>query len=140
MIHYHRELEADERAMEEDSSNDDYDQSEDDVPWDWQNYDFSQCTVNRGENRPWEYTENEVTVGAMYPSTTHVKDAVKQWSTLTLHREFRVVKSCLRICDVHCKEDCAFRVYAYMRKWDHYLEVEEVVHHSCILERIDARH
>jgi hypothetical protein len=35
MIHYHRELEADERAMEEDSSNDDYDQSEDDVPWDW---------------------------------------------------------------------------------------------------------
>jgi hypothetical protein len=26
---------------------------------------------------PWEYTENEVCVGAMYPSTAHLKDAVK---------------------------------------------------------------
>jgi hypothetical protein len=41
----------------------------------------------------------------MYPSTTHIKDAVKQWSTLTLHREFRVVKSSLYV--VCCtKEDC----------------------------------
>jgi hypothetical protein len=60
----------------------------------------------------WKYTENEIIEGAMYPSTAHVKDAVKQWSTLTLHREFRIVKSSSRIYDVHCKEeDCAFRVY-----------------------------
>jgi hypothetical protein len=45
----------------------------------------------------------------MYPITAHVKDAVKQWSSLTLHRQFRVVKTSLRIYDVHCKkEDCAF--------------------------------
>jgi hypothetical protein len=70
---------------------------------------------NTGENVPWEYTEIEVCVGAMYPSTAHLKDAVKQWSTLTLHREFRVVKSSHRIYDVCCiKDDCSFRVYAYM--------------------------
>jgi hypothetical protein len=144
MRQYHRELEDDERALEEDSSDDDYDdddQFEDHVPWDWQNYDFSRCTVNCGENVPWEYTENEVTVYAMYPSTAHVKDAVKQWSTLTLHREFRVVKSSQRIYDVCCKkEDCSFRVYAYMGKWDNYLEVKEVRGHTCTLDRIDARH
>jgi hypothetical protein len=65
---------------------------------------------------PLEYTENEVIVGAMYPSTTHVNDAVKQWSTLTLHRGFRVVKSSPRIYDVHCKKECAFRLYAYKGK------------------------
>jgi hypothetical protein len=41
MRHYQRELETDECALEEDSSTDDYDQSEDHVPWDWQDYDFS---------------------------------------------------------------------------------------------------
>jgi hypothetical protein len=35
MRHYQRELEDDERALEKDSSDDDYDQSEDHVPWDW---------------------------------------------------------------------------------------------------------
>jgi hypothetical protein len=138
MRQYQRELEADERALEEDSSDDDDDQSGDHVLWDWQNYDFSQCTINSGENVPWEYTENEVCEGAMYPSTAHLKDAVKQWSTLTLHREFRVVKSSPRIHDVCCKKDYSFRVYAYMGKWDNYLQVKEVKGHTCTLDRIDA--
>jgi hypothetical protein len=80
MRQYQRELEADERALEEDSSYDDYDdddESEDPEPLHWRNYDFSRCTVNTGENVPWEYTKNEVCVGAMFPSTAHLKDAVK---------------------------------------------------------------
>jgi hypothetical protein len=104
-----RELEADEHALEDDSSDDDYDDDDDHVPLHWRNYNFSRCTVNTGENVPWEYTKNEVCVGAMYPSTAHLKDAVKQWSTLTLQREFRVVKSSPRIYDVCCiKDDCSF--------------------------------
>jgi hypothetical protein len=67
-------------------------------------------------NVPWEYTENEVTIGVMYPSTAHVKDAVKQWSILTVYREFRVVKGSLRIYDVCCKRGLFFSSYAYMRK------------------------
>jgi hypothetical protein len=96
MRQYQKELEVDERALEEDSSVDDYDdddESKDHVPLHCRNYDFSWCTVNTGENVPWEYTENEVCICAMFPSTAHLKDAVKQWSTLTLHREFRVVKT-----------------------------------------------
>jgi hypothetical protein len=31
-------------------------------------------------------------------------------------------------------------VYAYKGKWDYYLEVKEVVSHSCTLDQIDARH
>jgi hypothetical protein len=41
----------------------------------------------------WEYRENAISVGVMYKSAVEVKDAVKRWSTLTLQREFRVVKS-----------------------------------------------
>jgi hypothetical protein len=46
-----------------------------------------------------EYRENAVSVGAMYKSAVEVKDAVKRWSTLTLQREFRVVKSSPHISD-----------------------------------------
>jgi hypothetical protein len=55
MRQYQRELQVDERALEKDSSDDDDDDDDDDVPWDWQNYNFSQCTVNSGENVPWVY-------------------------------------------------------------------------------------
>jgi hypothetical protein len=97
--------------------------------------------VNSGENVPWEYMENEVCVGAMYPSTANLKDAVKQWSTLTLHRELRVFKNSPRIYDVcSIKDDCSLRVYAYMGKWDNYIQVKEVKGHTCTLDHIDARH
>ena len=46
---YEREVENDERALEEDSSDDEDDEH---VPRDWQNYDFSQLTVNAGEHVP----------------------------------------------------------------------------------------
>jgi hypothetical protein len=50
----------------------------------------------------WEYRENAVYVGTMYKSAVEVKDAVKRWPTLTLQKEFRVVKSSPHIYDVHC--------------------------------------
>ena len=79
------------------------------MPRDWQNYDFSQFSVNNGGTVSWEYRENEACVGDMYPTTAYLKDAVKRWSTLTLHREFRVLKSSSRIYEVCCvKPDCAF--------------------------------
>jgi hypothetical protein len=83
------------------------------VPRDRQSYNFSQRTVNPGENVPWEYRENEVSVGAMYSNVVDLKDAVKRWATLTLQREFKVVKSSPHIYDVCClKPNCPFRVYA----------------------------
>lgn len=59
---YERVFEEDERALKENSSDDEYDEH---VPRDWQNYNFSQLTINAGENVPWEYKENEVSVSAM---------------------------------------------------------------------------
>jgi hypothetical protein len=80
--------------LEEDSSDDEDDPI---VPRDWDSYNFSQLSVNPGENVAWEYRENAV---ALEVSALEVKDAVKRWSTLTLQREFRVVKSSPHIYDV----------------------------------------
>jgi hypothetical protein len=78
----------------------------------------------------------------MYKSAVEVKDVVKRWSTLTLQREFRVVKSSPHIYDVHClKPNCPFRVYASKGKWKNYWEIESViVDHTCVLEQLDASH
>jgi hypothetical protein len=62
----------------------------------------------------WEYRDNAVSVGAMYKNAVEVKDAVKRWATLTLQREFRVVKSSPHIYDVQfLKPNCPFQVYAF---------------------------
>jgi hypothetical protein len=135
---YGMEANGDERGLEKDSSDD-----EDDllVPRDWDNYNFSQLSVNPGENVAWEYRENVVSVGTMYKSAVEVKDAVKRWYTLTLQREFRVVKSSPHIYDVQClKLNCPFRVYASKGKWKNYREIKSVVDHTCVLEQLDASH
>jgi hypothetical protein len=88
-----------------------------------------------------EYRENVVYVGAMYKSAVEVKDAVKRWSTLTLQREFRVVKSSPHIYFAQClKPNCPFRVYASKGKWKNYWEIKSIVDHSCVLEQLDASH
>jgi hypothetical protein len=48
------------------------------VPRDWDSYNFSQLSINAGENVTWKYRENAVSVGAMYKSGVEVKDAVKR--------------------------------------------------------------
>jgi hypothetical protein len=78
---YEREANGDERGLEENSSDDEDDPL---VPRDWDNYNFSQLSVNPGENVAREYRENAVSVGAMYMSAVEVKDVVKRWSTLTI--------------------------------------------------------
>jgi hypothetical protein len=50
---------------------------------------------------PWEYRENEVLVSAMHSNAVNLKDAVKRWATLTLQREYKVVKSSPYIYDVY---------------------------------------
>jgi hypothetical protein len=77
----------------------------------------------------------------MYKSAVEVKDAVKRWSTLTLQRKFRVVKSSPHIYDVQClKPNCPFGVYASKGKWKNYWEIKFVVDHTCLLEQLDASH
>jgi hypothetical protein len=132
------EANGDERGVEEKSSDDEDDPL---IPKDWDSYNFSQLSVNAGENVAWENRENAVSVGAMYKSAVEVKNAMKRWSTLTLQREFRVVKSSPHIYDVKClKSTRPFLVYASKGKWKNYWEIKSVVDHTCILEQLDASH
>jgi hypothetical protein len=78
---YEMEADEDERGLEEDSSDDEDDPL---VPRDWDSYNFSQLSINHGEDVSWEYKDNKVSVGAMYKSAVEVKVAVKRWATLTL--------------------------------------------------------
>jgi hypothetical protein len=56
-----------------------------------------------------------------YANSREVKGAVKRWSTLTLNREFRVLKSSPVVYDVRCvKPDSLFRVHAYKGNWKDY--------------------
>jgi hypothetical protein len=66
---------------------------------------------------------------------------VKRWSTLTLNREFRVLKSSLAVYDVCCvKPNCPFRVHAYRGKWKDHWKISIVVDHRCTLDQLDASH
>jgi hypothetical protein len=69
---YEMEANGDEHGLEEDSSDDENDPL---VPRDRDSYNFSQLSVNRGENVAWEYRENAVSIDAMYKSAIEVKDA-----------------------------------------------------------------
>jgi hypothetical protein len=66
----------DERGLEEDSSDDEDDPL---VPRDWDSYNFSQLSVNPGENVSWEYRYNKISVGAMYNSVRVQQRWRMQW-------------------------------------------------------------
>ncbi|WVZ82437.1 hypothetical protein U9M48_029701, partial [Paspalum notatum var. saurae] len=124
---------------DEDSDNDDDRPVQ--VPSQWNNYDHSQLLVNEGETVPWEYSENEVSVGAIYHSKIELKEAVQRWAAKSLKKEFRVVKSSPQVYDVKCiRDDCPFRVHAYMEKYDTFWSVSRIEHHTCILEELEVQH
>ncbi|WVZ51184.1 hypothetical protein U9M48_002349 [Paspalum notatum var. saurae] len=124
---------------DEDSDNDDDRPVQ--VPSQWNNYDHSQLLVNEGETVPWEYSENEVSVGAIYHSKIELKEAVQRWAAKSLKKEFRVVKSSPQVYDVKCiRDDCPFRVHAYMGKYDTLRSVSRIEHHTCILEELEVQH
>ena len=69
-----------------------------------------------------------------------MKEAIKRWSTLTLERQFKVVKSSPRTYDVRCvRSECPFRVYASMGKWQDFWEVRKLVEHTCLLEQLEPQ-
>ncbi|WVZ73735.1 hypothetical protein U9M48_022013 [Paspalum notatum var. saurae] len=97
--------------------------------------------VNEGETVPWEYGENEVSVGAIYHSKIEPKEAVQRWAAKSLKKEFGVVKSSPQVYDVKCiRDDCPFRVHTYMGKYDTLRSVSRIEHHTCILEELEVQH
>ncbi|WVZ68562.1 LOW QUALITY PROTEIN: hypothetical protein U9M48_017490 [Paspalum notatum var. saurae] len=124
----HREdTEGDVRG-DEDSDNDDDRPVQ--VPSQWNNYDHSQLLVNEGETVPWEYGENEVSVGAIYHSKIEPKDLCKDGRP---KKEFRVVKSSPQVYDVKCiRDDWSMHI------WES--KVSRIEHHTCILEELEVQH
>ncbi|WVZ96667.1 hypothetical protein U9M48_042274 [Paspalum notatum var. saurae] len=101
------------------------------VPSQWTNYDHSQLLVNEGETVAWEYSENQI----------ELKDAVQRWSAKCLRKEFRVVKSSPQVYDVKCiRDDCPFKVHAYLGKYDTFWTVSRIEHHTCIIEELESQH
>ncbi|WVZ60558.1 hypothetical protein U9M48_010564 [Paspalum notatum var. saurae] len=110
---------------DEDSDNDDDRPVQ--VPSQWNNYDHSQL-------------ENEVSVGAIYHSKIEPKDCAKMGGQ-KLEERVRVVKSSPQVYDVKCiRDDCPFRVHAYMEKYDTFRSVSRIEHHTCILEELEVQH
>lgn len=78
-------IELVERDDLQDDKSPEYDISDDEddapVPMDWNNLNFNNFMVNEGNQVAWEYTQNEVTQGARYPTSQAMKDAVTQCAT-----------------------------------------------------------
>jgi hypothetical protein len=102
------------------------------VPASWRDPGFGNPVVQDGRRREWEYRANEVVQGAKYATIEQVREAVKLWS-LSLMKEFRVVKSSSRDYDVKCvNEDCPWRVHAHKGKFKSHWECTIVVEHTCL--------
>ena len=96
--------------------------------------------VEDGMLQEWEYMKNEEIQGARYPTIDAVKEAVKLWS-VSLRKEFRVIKSKSSVYEVVCvKDDCPWRVYAYRGRWKTHWECSIVEQHTCYLDGVEKSH
>nr|CAH68172.1 H0323C08.14 [Oryza sativa] len=134
------EMEREDSDNEEADDDASSDEEGDVMATDWANEDFSGLVISEGDHVPWEYKENEVIEGARYAHKDEMKEAVKHW-TVSLQREFRVVKSTNYVYEVRCiKEDCPWRVHAYKGKWNDYWKVSIVTEHKCYLQGVEKYH
>ena len=70
-----------------------------------------------------------------------MKEAIKYWPTLSLQRQFKVLKSSPRVYEVRCvRSECPFRVYASKGKWKDFWEVTRVVEHTYLLKQLESQH
>ncbi|WVZ66891.1 hypothetical protein U9M48_016051 [Paspalum notatum var. saurae] len=110
------------------------------MPAVWRDPGFGEHEVQDGRSREWEYRANEVVQGAKYATIEAVKEAVKLWS-LSLMKEFRVVKSSKTDYDVKCVDvDCPWRVHAHKGKFKSHWECTIVVEHTCLFAGVEKAH
>ena len=107
----------DARIMEQcGDSSDDEDDERFPVLGEWRKEGFGNPVVQDIRCPEFEYIVNEVIQGAKYRTIEDVKDAVKVW-TISLRKEFRVLKSSSKEYEVRCADrDCTWRVHAYKGK------------------------
>ena len=106
----------------------------------WKERGFGNPVIQDGKHEDREYRANEVVQGAKYKSIDEVKEAVKRWS-MSLRKEFSVVKSGSKEYDVKCvKDDCTWRVHAYKGIWKTHWECSIVTEHTCYAAGVEQTH
>jgi len=101
------------------------------IPGEWREYGFGNPVVHDAKQQEWEYRENEVVQGAKYASSALLKEAVKLWS-LSLKKEFKVVKSTQSVYDVCCvSEGCPWRLHVYKGIMKTHWKVSIITEHTC---------
>ena len=130
----------DEEAEQMQQGGDSSDEEGEQVPAEWREHGFGNPIVQYARCPEWEYRENEVVQGSKYPTIDAVKEAVKLWS-ISLRKEFRVVRCESRIYEVKCvKDDCPWRVHAFRGRWKTHWQCSIVTEHTCYLEGVEKSH
>ncbi|KAK1608247.1 hypothetical protein QYE76_031920 [Lolium multiflorum] len=133
-----------EEDTEGESDADDSDESDDGeevpIPGRW-NHNFSSAmTINDGLDSNWEYHQNNVAVGAMFPSKRHMQDAIIKWA-MASQRQLRTTVSSGKYLTMECVDiNCPGRVHGYVPKYDTTWRVSDFVPHSCELASIRNDH
>ena len=110
------------------------------IPASW-NQDFSSAmTVNDGHDSAWQYHQNHMVKGAIYPDKQHLQDAITSWAMST-QRVFKTKVSSQKYLTVVCKVvGCPARVHGYTPKNDTNWVVSDFVSHTCVNEAIPQDH
>ena len=111
-------------------------------PASW-NHDFSSAmTVNDGHDSAWQYHQNNIVTGAMYPNKEALKDAIINWAMST-QRVFIAEVSSQKYLTMVCKNaGCPARVHGYLPKYGTSWVISDLVHHTGFLvaaQRVDGQ-
>ncbi|XP_051211647.1 uncharacterized protein [Lolium perenne] len=97
-------------------------------------------TINDGLDSNWEYHQNNVAVGAMFPSKRHMQDAIVKWAMST-QRLLRTTVSSGKYLTMECHDiNCPGRVHGYVPKYETTWRVSDFVAHTCELASIRNDH
>jgi len=109
-------------------------------PASW-NHDFSSAmTVNDGHDSAWQYHQNNIATGAMYPNKEALKDAIINWAMST-QRVFIAEVSSQKYLTMVCKNaGCPARVHGYLPKYGTSWVISDLVHHTCLIPCIPQDH
>jgi len=130
------------RGHADDSDESDEEENAEEVPnpasW---NHDFSSAmTVNDGHDSAWQYHQNNIATGALYPNKEALKDAIINWAMST-QRVFKADVSSQKKLTMVCKNaGCPARVHGYLPKYGTSWVISDLVHHTCLIPCIPQDH
>jgi hypothetical protein len=125
---------------ESDDSDEEENEVDAPVPDAWNQYFSSRMTVNDGHDSAWEYHQNNLAKGAIYPDKKHLQDAIIAW-TMSTQRMFKTTVSSQKYLTMVCKVDgCPARVHGYCPQYETTWVLSDLVLHTCVLPHIPLDH